>query len=188
MPPPKARKSRRPWALTGTPGTGKSTVARLLPRRWRVIEVAELARRLGAARGRGRHVVVDLAALRRRMGRVHGEYDVLVGHLAHLLPVRGSVVLRCHPRELDRRLRRTRRGPAADRRANVVCEATDLVLLEAIGRGRPVVEVDTTGRTAGSVARQVARLLAHPAGPGARARTDWLADPWVTAHLLEAGP
>ncbi len=175
-----------PLALTGTPGTGKSSVARALARRHRVVEVGDLARSLGAGRGRGRSVEVDLPLLRRRLLRpgAWGDIEVVVGHLAHLLPVRRVVVLRCHPRELERRLVRRRRGSAASRKENFAAEATDVVLLEAIGPGRAVWEVDTTGRSVAAVAREVERRLAH-GGRSDYGAIDWLADPEVTAHLLD---
>jgi adenylate kinase len=173
-------------ALTGTPGTGKSAVARALPRRWRSVEVAELARQLGAARGRSRHVEVDLARVRQRWatGRRSSEFDLVVGHLAHLLPISDVIVLRCHPAELDRRLRTARRGRATERRDNVVTEATDVVLVEALGRARRVWEVDTTGRSVRAVARAVAARLRRR-GRSSYGTVDWLADPAVTAHLLD---
>ncbi|HYA10568.1 MAG TPA: AAA family ATPase [Thermoplasmata archaeon] len=178
---------RLPVALTGTPGVGKSAVAGRLARRWRVVEVAELARRYGAARGTGRSVEVDLARLRKalRSRAARDGVDVIVGHLAHLLPVRAAIVLRCHPRELARRLARARRGSATDRRANFVSEALDLVLAEAAGAGLPVFEVDTTGRSVGAVAREVGLHLRR-GGPPRHGVVDWLADRSVTAHLLDA--
>lgn len=178
-----------PTALTGTPGTGKSTVARWLARSYRTVEVGELAERLGtASRGSG-GLRVDLERLRVRLRRpgAWGETDVVVGHLAHLLPVREVVVLRCHPRELGRRLARGRRGGERERHENYVAEALDVVLLEALGPGRRVWEVDTTGRSPQQVARSVARRL-RLRGPSSYGSVDWLADPLVTAHLLDRGP
>ena len=176
----------RAVALTGTPGTGKSAAARLLARSLRVVEVADLARSAGFGRGHGRETVVDLAQLVRaaERDRLLDRYDLVVGHLAHLLPVSRTIVLRCHPVELLGRLRRARRGTPSDRHENFVCEATDVVLLEAIGTGRPVTEVDTTGRSVGLVAREVRRQIALR--PRALPRTvDWLSDPRVTEHLLD---
>jgi adenylate kinase len=109
---------------------------------------------------------------------------VVVGHLAHLLPIRDAIVLRCRPDVLVRRLRSAHRGSAADRRENFLSEALDVVLGEAEGLGRKVWEVDTTGRTVAAVAREVESILAHRPR-AARARVDWLPDPRVAAHLLD---
>jgi adenylate kinase len=176
----------RPVALTGTPGTGKSAVAAILARRQRVIEVDALARGLGASRGRGRTVEVDLARLRRGRAtlRALGRFDVVVGHLAHLLPIRDVIVLRCRPVELERRLRRARRGSPRDRKENYVAEATDVVLLEAVRPGARVWEIDTTGRTVSAVARAVDHRIRHR-GRSSYGAVDWLGDPGVTAHLLD---
>ncbi|HTW55673.1 MAG TPA: AAA family ATPase [Thermoplasmata archaeon] len=176
----------RAVALTGTPGTGKSAVARALGARVRSIEVADLARSLGAAQRRGRATIVDLPALRRRLrrGRSLAAYDVVVGHLAHLLPIDEAIVLRCHPTELGRRLARARRGTPAERRDNVVCEATDRVLIEAVAAGRTVFEIDTTGRSVAQVARAVRARLRRP-GAARTGTVDWLADAAVTEHLLD---
>jgi adenylate kinase len=172
-------------ALTGTPGTGKSTAARRIRIAWPVFEVGALAVSLGAARGKpGRALTVDLEKLRsgfRRFRRGHPR-GVLVGHLAHLLPVSYAIVLRCHPRELTRRLRSAHR-PRSQVQANVLSEVLDTVLVEALERGIPVHEVDTTGRSRASVAREVERIVRRR--PPARfGRVDWLADRWVTEQLL----
>lgn len=110
--------------------------------------------------------------------------EVVVGHLAHLLPIRDVVVLRCHPRELAGRLSRSRPGRAAELRENLLAETMDVILLEALVRRRRIWEIDTTGRAPESVAREVERRLRHR-GPPAYGRVDWLADPWVTEHLLD---
>jgi broad-specificity NMP kinase len=175
-----------PLALTGTPGTGKSAIGRTLARGRPVVELGDLAVREGLGRRHGRSVEVDLPALARWVARRPGLPDrtVVVGHLAHLLPIRDVFVLRCRPDVLVARLRSARRGTAADRRENYLAEALDVVLLEAVRLGRTVWEVDTTGRTVGSVAAEVGRILARR--PPARfGRVDWLADRRIAAHLLD---
>lgn len=181
------RPRRRPVALTGTPGVGKSVVARRLARSWSVVEVAELAGRFGTARRLGRDLEVDLRRLRRACLRPRAldGVDVIVGHLAHLLPVREAIVLRCQPAELDRRLRRRGRGTAEDRAANYVSEAVDLVVAEALERKVPVFELDTTGLSVARVAQAVDHRLGR-GGPPRHGVVDWLADRAVTEHLLEA--
>ncbi len=177
-----------PVALTGTPGTGKSAVARQLAPALRAIEVGDLALHLGAGRRRPKGVEVDLRRLGRRLhrrGALSG-IDLVVGHLAHLLPLRHVVVLRCDPRELARRLGRARRGTARERRANAEAEALDVVLVEAVRAGRRVWEVDTSGRSVAAVAREVARHV-RARGPSRYGRIDWLADARVTEGLLDRG-
>ncbi len=137
-------------------------------------------------RRQGASVEVDLAALSRAIRRPAsvGAPELIVGHLAHLLPLKDAIVLRCHPNELLARLRRSRRGTPADRQSNYICEATDSILIEARRLGRNVFEIDTTDRTVEAVAREVARHL-RGRGGARSPPVDWLADPAVTAHLLD---
>jgi adenylate kinase len=176
-----------PIALTGTPGTGKTTIARRLAGRFDTREVHELATGFpsGAREGGRRKArVVDLSRIGQLLERPSGRrIDVVVGHLSHLLPVKDVVVLRCHPRELERRLRRARR-PGRDTRPNLVAEATDLILQEALALRRRVWEIDTTRRTPVAVAREVAHRIVHR-GRSSYGSVDWLSDPWVTEHLLD---
>lgn len=175
---------RAPVALTGVPGTGKSTTAARLAPDLRSIEVSDLALITGNARRAGRSVTVNLGRLSREYRRNRPRVDMVVGHLSHLLPVRDVVVLRCHPETLFERLERAGRGSRRDRRENFEAEALDVVLFEAVRPGRRVWEVDTTHRTPDAVARVVARIVrARP--PPSWGRIDWLADPVVTEHLLE---
>lgn len=174
-----------PVALSGTPGTGKSLVSSYLPRDWTAVEVAALARPGDRRAPPGAPVPVDLATVRAAESRRRpaDRPNVYVGHLAHFLPCRDVVVLRCHPLELAHRLARSGRGTATDRRENVAAEATDVVLVEALSLRRRVWEVDTSGRPARAVARQVARLVRQRPAPS-YGRVDWLADRRVTDYLL----
>jgi adenylate kinase len=149
------------------------------------VEVSELALQLGAGRRRGHgSVEVDLAALRRAFRRFTRTTPtgIVVGHLAHFLPVRYIIVLRCHPRELARRLRRVGRS-RKDLTANAFAEALDIVLVEALATGVPVREVDTTHRSVVAVARVVESLVRRrPRASYGRVR--WLADRRLTEELL----
>lgn len=175
-----------PIALSGTPGVGKSSVARALAPTLRSIEVSDLALQYAAGRRIPGGVEVDLDRLSVLVGRrsVRSRFDLLVGHLAHLLPLRDVVVLRCHPVELARRLARSRPVHPSELHENLLVESTDLILVEALARRRRVWEVDTTGRSPGSVANEVRRRLRRR-GPSEYGGVNWLADPWVTEHLLD---
>ncbi len=142
-------------AVTGTPGTGKSRFSSELSRRLGagLVRLNELVEREKAyVLDEDGEKVVKLGEMIRAVGRVLRETKgpvVVEGHLSHLLPTRylsHVVVLRTHPRVLERRLRR-RGYPEEKVRDNAEAEALDLILWEAVQRhGKKVYEIDTSGR------------------------------------------
>ncbi len=168
-------------ALTGTPGTGKSAVARVLESRgWPVVALDRLLRsdRHFLPRDRTRRTrVVDLGKVGRDLGRLlppHGGPVILVSHLAHLLPVRESFVLRCRPGVLGTRLRR-RGWSKAKVTENVAAEALDVILWEAVARlGKAHVgEAGTNGRRPEEVASDMEAFLTGERTRFAPGRFDW---------------
>ena len=137
-------------ALTGTPGTGKSTVARILASNGlEVIELGELAKEKKLLekldRKRGTYEV-DVKKLDRAVGDTGDKTTVLVGHLAHLLSSDMVIVLRCRPSALAKRLKE-RGYPDRKVAENAEAEALDVILVESVESGREVYEVDTTNIT-----------------------------------------
>ena len=118
-------------ALTGTPGTGKSTVAEALSAQGHaVLEVNDLAKRHGLLRSKDLardSYDLDLDEVQEALEREGFADGVLVGHLSHLLDVDMVIVLRCHPDALARRLE-ARGWPAAKVRENALAEALDVIL------------------------------------------------------------
>jgi adenylate kinase len=152
-------------ALTGTPGTGKTAVARILRTLGEnVLDLNEIAFShglLGPYDRRRRTREVDLRGLRRRIDRLHPEKGLLFleGHYSHLLPVDRAIVLRCAPATLRRRL--SRRGyPPPKVRENCLAEALDEITIEAVGKlGRSrVYEIETTKPSASKIAAIILRL------------------------------
>lgn len=142
-------------ALTGTPGTGKSSVARLVADEhgFDVVELSEHADEFAVEYDEERDTTeVDVDAMEDAFG--DREDVVFDGHVSHHLSVDHVVVLRCHPGELKERLRE--RGYGGSKvRENASSEALDLVTAEAIHRHDEVYEVDTTGRSPEDVAEEV---------------------------------
>ncbi|MFB6280624.1 MAG: adenylate kinase family protein [Haloferacaceae archaeon] len=164
-------------ALTGTPGTGKTTVARRLDG-VAVVHLNEVIEAEGLWTGRDDErgsLVADLDAVEAWLA--DREADLVESHLAHLLPVDRVVVLRCHPEDLAGRLR-ARGEDGATVAENAESEALDVVLTEAVERhGRDAVyEIDTTDRDPGAVAGEVRAVLAGDRDPSAGAVdfTDYL--------------
>ena len=156
-------------AVTGTPGTGKTTAVDLTDTDLGVVHLNAVIEREGFDAGtdpeRG-SVVADVDAVG---AWLDGRDDTLVeSHLAHHFPADRVVVLRCHPAELERRL--TERGePAETARENAAAEALDVVLSEAVSEHGPdaVYEIDTTDSAPEAVARAIEAVVAGEREPSA---------------------
>ncbi|SFG10291.1 adenylate kinase [Halopelagius inordinatus] len=155
-------------ALTGTPGTGKTTVGEIVAERTGVdvihlndaIREEELYTERDAERD---SLVTDLDAVEEWLGEWDG---VLESHLAHHFDADIAVVLRCHPEELERRLRE--RGESeAKARENAESEALDVVLAETVERfgGDTIYEIDTTDRDPEDVATDVVAAIEGESEP-----------------------
>jgi adenylate kinase len=161
-------------ALTGTPGTGKTTVAGLLPHR--VIDINVLVKEglnLGVDPLRG-CLEADMDRLEQRLKELDDDgIAVLEGHFAHHF-ADWAIVLRLEPSELRERLQK--RGYSQEKiRENLEAEALDVILVESVELCRRVDEIDTTGRTPQEVAKLVTEIIAGDAElpPG---QVDWLLD------------
>ncbi|MCU4924960.1 AAA family ATPase [Halobacteria archaeon AArc-dxtr1] len=165
-------------AVTGTPGTGKTTATELLADRLGpeselpdldVVHVNEILESEGLytdVDAERESKVADLEALDDRFA---DRDDVLLeSHLAHHLPADRVVVLRCHPEELEERL--LERGESEAKAAeNAESEALDVVLAEAVERHglEAVYEIDTTDRDPADVADALATVVTGEREPSA---------------------
>jgi len=174
-------------ALTGVPGTGKTTIADALSDRAHVVHLGDFARDAGLltekddARG---SFIVDLDALAERVASVVSPEGVILleGHYAHEMDVDRIVLLRCDPRVLVERLR-ARGWSEAKVRENVEAEALDVLAAEVLDRRLPAAELDVTAGSVDEAARAVWDIVVSPpeALKGARvgaARWPLEALPW----------
>ncbi|SNZ04526.1 adenylate kinase [Natronoarchaeum philippinense] len=142
-------------AVTGTPGTGKTTATERVDADLDVVHLNEAVQEHGLYDDVDEDrdsVIVDLDAVREWLG---DRDDVLVeSHLAHHLDVDRVVVLRCHPETLETRLGERGDESEASIRENAESEALDVILSEAVDRHgvESVYEVDTTDRTPEEIA------------------------------------
>lgn len=163
-------------AITGTPGTGKTSVAAEL--RSRGLEVVDLGEhiRVHGLLGEydeGRETYeVDLDLLNSSLEEYRGRGgDVFMeGHLSHYMDCGTIVVLRCEPEVLAGRLRARGYGEAKVRE-NVQSEILDVILCEAVETDIPVFEIDCTSL---SVEECADGVLAAAEGKGILpGGTDW---------------
>lgn len=159
-------------AITGTPGTGKHTISRIISTSLGipVLDISQVSADHGLAGPDG----VDTTALAEIIRRSPGR-SIVVGHLApHIIhpgSLEAAVVLRRSPYELEEtyRSRGYTRRKALD---NLGAEILDIVAYEAASVfGDRATQVDTTGDSAQETAGKALRAMS---GDYTSDRVDWL--------------
>ncbi|MDD1664475.1 MAG: adenylate kinase family protein [Methanomicrobiales archaeon] len=165
--------------ITGTPGTGKSSVAdELALRGYPVVRLAGTVKGYIVGEDRERDTrIIDEDRWIREFTPVEG---IVEGHLAHLLPCEKVVILRCRPDVLLARLRS--RGYREEKcRENAEAEALDVCLIETLDGHAPeqVLEIDATEIPPARVADLIEDFLRGRIPPS-HGRIDW------SDYLMEA--
>jgi adenylate kinase len=165
-------------AITGSPGTGKKSIAPLVASALKLTchSLNELAASNGAISEGEDGPEVDTIALRRALAGKVREPSVVYGHLVPQAfgsrSVSRAVVLRCEPSVLKARL--TARGyPPAKVNQNVEAELIGLVSAEAYDAFgvEKTAEFDTSATTAKGAAKAILGLLREK--PASYPRIDW---------------
>jgi len=154
-------------ALTGTPGTGKTTIASILKKSDITVlslkEIAETHQFIESFDEDRQSNIVDIEAVGLYIDANYAKDDWIIveGHLSHLLPsVQTSIVLRCHPKSLRIRLL-SRDWSWKKIRENLEAEALDIILCEAIDQHgiQHIVEFDSTDLSVEQIASDIQLIL-----------------------------
>ncbi|MFC7077920.1 adenylate kinase family protein [Haloarcula halophila] len=165
-------------AVTGTPGTGKTTATERLDTDLDVVHLNDVVTSEGFSTGvdeeRG-SLVADLDAV---ADWLDGHEDVVFeSHLAHHFDADRVVVLRAHPETVADRLR-SRGDEEAKAAENAESEALDVILSEAVDRHGTdaVYEVVTTDSDPDEVAAAIESVIEGEREPsaGTVSYVDWL--------------
>ena len=156
-------------AVTGTPGTGKTTATERLETDLDVVHLNEEIRDLElftATDEERDSLVADMDELAETFA--DRENVLFESHLAHHLAVDRVIVLRCAPETIEERLSERGESPESVRE-NAESEALDVILSEAVSEhgADAVYEIDTTDRSPDAVAEQVAAVIAGDCEPSA---------------------
>lgn len=154
-------------ALTGTPGTGKTTICSILGKKYRIIDINRIITDEGLHIGRDElrgSLVADMEALQGRLDElIKGETETIIieGHLSHYLEGSDAViVLRTRPVVLAHRLEK--RAYFKEKvRENMEAEALDVILVETTQQHNRVYEIETTASSPEDVAILVDSILGH---------------------------
>lgn len=160
--------------LTGTPGTGKTSVSKLLEKKrsWEIVHLNDLIKEkhLYTEIDEKRDAVIaDMGLVREYLrgtidrnglkGEDGGENGVVIieSHLAHHI-ADIVIVLRAYPPELEIRLKK--RGYSVEKiKENVEAEALDVILVEAFEWCKKVFEVNTTGKNIEDVGQDIEKIV-----------------------------
>lgn len=150
-------------AISGTPCTGKTEVARELAKRlgWKLIELNRLAAQKNLYSGydkKRKCRIVDIDGLAKEIEKMHGQDLVLESHYAHEMPCDFVVILRTNPGELRKRMKA--KGWSREKvEENVEVEIMEVCKTEALNLGKRIFEFDTTNKKPGEVAEEITRKL-----------------------------
>ncbi len=163
-------------AVTGTPGTGKTSACALL-KDVTVIDLRKVADEHAEDftydKERG-SIEIDPKVMKRFIPKAKGTI-VLEGHISHLLSPDIAIVLRCSPKVLAKRLAK-REWSKEKIQENVEAEAVDVILIEALDSCKKIFEIDTTKMSAKKVADAIASIISGERGKYRPGDIDWSAE------------
>ena len=159
-------------ALTGTPGTGKTTVCGIISEHsqyrklYSIIDINKLILDEGLHSGKDKEsdsYIADFEKLEKRVKELISmsqERDIIMeGHLSHFIPSDAIIVLRAHPVALRKRLGKRKEYSFKKVKENANAEALDVILVESSERSDKVFEIDTTNANALAVVKSVISII-----------------------------
>jgi len=154
-------------ALTGTPGTGKTSVSKVLhDKGFEVVDLNKVALDKDFLVGKDEKrdsEIVDVERFDEYVKKNYSGKDIVFieGHLSHLLKsVDKVIVLRCHPDELRKNL--SKKGWKEEKiKENLEAETLDIILCEAIELHpkNNIFEIDTTGKPVDDIVSSIKEIL-----------------------------
>jgi len=150
-------------ALTGTPGTGKTTIAEVLQEKgFTVIDLHKIAIDEQVTEGIDKKrdsIILDPLRLNVLVKKIYDSSETIIfeGHIAHLLSCMDkAIVLRCRPDILLKRLE-DKSWKKEKIRENLEAEIIDVILCESVdayGESN-VFEIDTTNGTVEEIVENI---------------------------------
>lgn len=160
-------------ALTGTPGTGKSSISTVLRKNgFEVVDLNKVATEKNFVIGtdeKRNSKIIDVNRLNKYVKENYSKKDIVFveGHLSHLLKNMDKVIiLRCHPRVLKKRL--TKKGWKIEKiKENIDAEILDIILCETVDIHPPknIFEIDTTDKSIDDVTSSVMEIIRNKFRP-----------------------
>jgi adenylate kinase len=168
-------------ALTGTPGTGKTSVSKILIEKGlKVINLNNLAISKNFVSGQDskrESAIIDTVKLNDYINKNFNANETIIfeSHLSHLLKCMDKIIiLRCHPKELQKRLEK-KMWKKEKILENVEAEILDVILVETteLHKKENIFEIDTTNKTTLQTAEDIKSILKNNIKDYLIGRIDW---------------
>lgn len=160
-------------AISGTPGTGKTSVSKILKQKdFVIVDLNKLAIEkdfvIGVDEKRGSSII-DVNMLNKHITKNYTKKDVVFveGHLSHLLKnIDKVIILRCHPSVLKKRLAE-KKWNERKIKENIDAESLDIVLCESVEMHprKNIFEIDTTDKTVDQVVSCILEIVENKFKP-----------------------
>ena len=149
-------------AISGTPGTGKSVIGKLLAQKlgWEYIDLNALAKEKDLFSDydeERRCDVVDIDAIYLEIQKHEGNI-VIESHFAHEMPSDVVIILRTNPKELMKRLKK-RKWSKEKIEENIDAEIMEVCKTEALENAKRIEEFDTTKKKPEEVAEHIIEFM-----------------------------
>jgi len=161
-------------ALTGVPGTGKTSIADELEKRgYKIIRINDIANDFTIGYDEERQSkIVDEDALDEYIKEIKEDGILFIeGHLSHLLNVDAVIILRCNPEELEKRLKE-KKWNERKIKENLEAEALDIILDRALEKHKKIWEIDTTKKSIDEIADEIEKIIKE-FPPSRYGKIDW---------------
>jgi adenylate kinase len=167
-------------AISGVGATGKTTTAKLLSKelKCKLIRLDRLAKRkkifIGYDKKR-KSFIVNISKLKKELKRIVKKNPnlVLESLYAHEFPADFVFILRCHPKVLEKRLKKKYTWPTKIVE-NKEAEMIGLITQEALDFNKNVFEIDTTKKTPQQIVKCMEEVLSGKISEYEVGRIDWL--------------
>lgn len=154
-------------SLTGTPGTGKTSISKILRQNnINIIDLNKIINKnktLWKSDKKRNTLIVDIVKLNDIVKNeiIDDSLFLIEGHLSHLLnDIDKVILLRCHPLELKKRLKKRKWGNNKISE-NVESEILDVILCECVSNylKNNIFEIDTTKQNINEISNIILEII-----------------------------